>query len=77
MNNETYALKFEMTVTTFRCCTTLFQVLVDELATRSFHDPSAVRGGIVRLSFTESYALSHCKVVCQHVAVELMRTQIQ
>ncbi len=38
MNNEVYTQKFEMTVTTFGCCATLFEILVDELAPRSLHN---------------------------------------
>ncbi len=71
MNNEAYTRKFEMTVTTFGCCATLFEILVDELATRSLHNPPAVRGGVVRQSLAESNALGHCRSVCQCKLVEL------
>ncbi|SRR5258708_23957183 len=43
MNNEAYTRKFEMTVTAFGCCATLFEILVDKLAPP--HDDGFAVGG--------------------------------
>ena len=54
-----YTGESDTTVTELGGSSKLFDVVVDELATRGLDHPSAVRGGIVRSTLADGDALGH------------------
>ncbi len=59
MCNGTYTRQRDTAVTALGRGGELFEVVVDKLATRRLHHPTAVRGGVVGSALAESDALSH------------------
>lgn len=57
---NTYTWEGNTAVSTFGCSGELTDVVVDELATRSLHNPSAVGSSVVWVALAESNALGHC-----------------
>lgn len=56
---ETYARECNAAVAALGRGCKLFDMVVDEFATRRLHYASPVRGGVVRIALAESNALSH------------------
>ena len=56
---QTYTRELDAAVTALGGSGKLFQVVVDKLATRSLHNPSAVGSGVVRRALAEGDALGH------------------
>lgn len=57
---ETYTRQRDATVSALGCGRKLFDVVVNELATRCLHNPSAVGGGVIRVALAECDTLGHC-----------------
>ena len=55
-----YTGESDTTVTALGGSSKLFDVVVDELATRGLDHPSTVRGGVVGSPLAESNTLGHC-----------------
>lgn len=63
----TYTGEADTTVTTFGSCRELFDMVVYEFSTGGFHNPSAVRGGVIGLALAESNTLGHCRICKQRL----------
>lgn len=63
IQDNTYTRESNSAVTTFGCGGEFTDRVVDEFSTGGFDHSAAVGGGVVRLTFTEGYTLSHCELL--------------
>lgn len=60
LKRRTYTGQRDATVSALGCGRKLFDVVVNKLATRRLHNPSAVGGGVVGVALAEGDTLGHC-----------------